>query len=72
MLTENELLNYLTNFIISEDVFNINIKCENIDMLKRYYDSAYKTASVLVIEDEYVGITFDNLEKINTLIKKIS
>ncbi len=70
MLTENELLNYLTNFIISEDVFNINIKCENIDVLKRYYDSAYKAASVLVIEDEYVGITFDNLEKINTLIKK--
>ena len=70
MQTEIELLNYLTNFIISKEIFNINIKPRNIDILKRYYDAAYKKAAILVMDDEYVGITFDNLEKINTLIKK--
>ena len=70
MKTEIELLNYLKNFIISKEIFNINIKPCNIDILKRYYDDNYKKASILVMEDEYVGITFDNLEKINTLIKK--
>ena len=70
MKTEIELLNYLKNFIISKETFNINIKPCNIDILKRYYDDKYKKASILVMDDEYVGITFDNLEKINTLIKK--
>lgn len=70
MKTEIELLNYLKKFIISKEIFNINIKPNNIDILKRYYDDNYKKASILVMEDEYVGITFDNLEKINTLIKK--
>ena len=69
MKTEIELLNYLKKFIISKEIFNINIKPCNIDILKRYYDDNYKKASILVMEDEYVGITFDNLEKINTLIK---
>ena len=70
MQTEIELLNYLKNFIISKEIFNINIKPNNIDILKRYYYDNYKKASILVMDDEYVGITFDNLEKINTLIKK--
>ncbi len=70
MKTEIELLNYLKKFIISKEIFNINIKPNNIDILKRYYDDNYKKASILVMDDEYVGITFDNLEKINTLIKK--
>lgn len=70
MKTEIELLNYLKKIIISKEIFNINIKPRNIDILKRYYDDNYKKASILVMEDEYVGITFDNLEKINTLIKK--
>ena len=70
MRTEIELLNYLKNFIISKEIFNINIKPCNIDILKRYYDDNYKKASILVMDDEYVGITFDNLEKINALIKK--
>ena len=72
MKTEIELLNYLKKFIISKEIFNINIKPCNIDILKRYYDDNYKKASILVMEDEYVGITFDNLDKINTLIKKVS
>ena len=70
MKTEIELLNYLKKFIISKEIFNINIKPCNIDILKRYYDDNYKKASILVMDDEYVGITFDNLDKINTLIKK--
>ena len=70
MQTEIELLDCLKNFIISKEIFSINIKPNNIDVLKRYYDDNYKKASILVMDDEYVGITFDNLEKINTLIKK--
>ena len=70
MQTEIELLDYLKNFIISKEIFSINIKPNNIDVLKRYYDDNYKKASILVMDDEYVCITFDNLEKINTLIKK--
>ena len=69
-ITIIKVLNYLKKFIISKEIFNINIKPRNIDILKRYYDDNYKKASILVMEDEYVGITFDNLEKINTLIKK--
>ena len=37
MKTEIELLNYLKKFIISKEIFNINIKPCNIDILKRYY-----------------------------------
>ena len=72
MKTEIELLNYLKNFIISKEIFNIDIKYEDLDILKKYYDNTYEKVSVLVMDDEYVGITFDNLEKINTLIKKVS
>ena len=49
MQTEIELLNYLKNFIISKEIFNINIKPNNIDILKRYYDDNYKKASILVM-----------------------
>lgn len=34
MKTEIELLNYLKKFIISKEIFNINIKPRNIDILK--------------------------------------
>lgn len=71
MQTEIELLNYLKNFIISKEIFNIDIKYEDLDILKKYYDNTYEKVSVLVMDDEYVGITFDNLDKINTLIKKL-
>ena len=64
--------NYLKNFIISKEIFNIDIKYEDLDILKKYYDNTYEKVSVLVMDDEYVGITFDNLDKINTLIKKVS
>ena len=70
MKTEIELLNYLKNFIISKEIFNINIKPNNIDILKRYYDDNYKKASILVMDDEYVGITFDNLDRINEFLNE--
>ena len=70
MQTEIELLNYLKNFIISKEIFNINIKHNNIDILKRYYDAAYKKAAILVMDDEYVGITFDNLDRINEFLNE--
>ena len=70
MQTEIELLNYLKKFIISKEIFNINIKPNNIDILKRYYDDNYKKASILVMDDEYVGITFDNLDRINEFLNE--
>lgn len=70
MQTEIELLDYLKNFIISKEIFSINIKPNNIDVLKRYYDDNYKKASILVMDDEYVGITFDNLDRINEFLNE--
>lgn len=69
-MSNKELISYLRSFAISKEIFNIKIKEGNIDILKRYYDDMYKKASILVMDDEYVGNTFDNLEKINILIKK--
>ena len=69
-MSNKELITYLRSFAISKEIFNIKIKEGNIDILKRYYDYMYKKASILVMDDEYVGNTFDNLEKINILIKK--
>ena len=37
MQTEIELLNYLKNFIISKEIFNINIKPNNIDINKNNF-----------------------------------
>ena len=59
-MSNKELISYLRSFAISKEIFNIKIKESNID----------KKASILVMDDEYVGNTFDNLEKINILIKK--
>ncbi len=69
-MSNKELISYLRSFTISKEIFNIKIKENNIDILKKYYDDMYKKASILVMDDEYVGNTFDNLEKINILIKK--
>ena len=70
MKTEIELLNYLKNFIISKEIFNIDIKYEDLDILKKYYDNTYEKVSVLVMDDEYVGITFDNLDRINEFLNE--
>ena len=54
---------------------NHHMKTNNSDniqyatILKRYYKDSHEKALRLVTDDEYVGITFDNLYKIKNLIK---
>mgnify|MGYP001419046360 CR=1 FL=1 len=69
IVRENNVNSYLKNFDITKDDFN-SLFINNKDELTRYYGEAYNRAVTKVMDDEYVGITFDNLEKINTLIKK--
>ena len=69
-MSNKELISYLKSFVISKEIFNAKVRENNVDILKKYYDAMYKKASILVMDDEYVGNTFDNLEKINILIKK--
>ena len=42
----------------------------NKDELTRYYDEAYNRAVTKVMDDEYVGITFDNLDRINEFLNE--
>lgn len=69
-MSRKELISYLKNFDISKDVFCANINSNNAHVLKRYYDSAYKKAAMLVTDDEYVGRSFDNLAEINNVLIK--
>lgn len=69
MQNKKILISYLENFIISKESFDIDINKEDINILKRYYKDSYDKALRLVTDDEYVGITFDNLYKIKNLIK---
>lgn len=69
MKNKKILISYLENFIISKESFDIDINKEDINILKRYYKDSYDKALRLVTDDEYVGITFDNLYKIKNLIK---
>lgn len=78
-LYESSLEEYLKSYIISREVFDVTkVKSEYDNMLlKRFYDEAKENADRLVIEDELVGITYDNLDIIeqtlnkNKLVKKI-
>ena len=70
IVRENNVNSYLKNFDITKDDFN-SLFINNKDELARYYDEAYNRAVTKVMDDEYVGITFDNLEKINTAQKII-
>ena len=62
-LYESSLEEYLKSYIISSEVFDVTkVKSEYDNMLlKRFYDEAKENADRLVIEDEFVGITYDNL-----------
>ena len=53
-------------------LFNISMVKNSSDrvVMKRYYDSKLKHANVLVTDDEFVGITYKNLETINDLLKE--
>lgn len=78
-LYESSLEEYLKSYIISREVFDVTkVKSEYDNMLlKRFYDEAKENADRLVIEDELVGITYDNLDIIeqtlnkNKLVKKM-
>lgn len=69
MKNKKAIINYLENFIISKELFDIDIDKEDISILKRYYKDSHEKALRIVTDDEYVGITFDNLYKIKNLIK---
>lgn len=78
-LYESSLEEYLKSYIISCEVFDsTSVKTEYDNMLlKRFYDEAKENANRLVLEDELVGITYDNLDIIeqtlnkNKLVKKM-
>lgn len=71
-INDNELLNYLKNFDIARDLFDKSVVKSNNDraLIKRYYDSKRENADRLVIEDEFVGITYKNLDTIDNLLEE--
>lgn len=71
-ISDNELLNYLKNFDIARDLFDKSVVKSNNDraLIKRYYDSKRENADRLVIEDEFVGITYKNLDTIDNLLEE--
>ena len=58
----------LNNFNIAKDDFSILVSNLNNEELLKYYLMKKAYADVLVIEGEYVGKTYDNLEKIEKKI----
>lgn len=74
VLKVNSLDAYLNNYVISKEIFNYDDPLDDSkrNILLRYYDDSKEKADRLVIEDEFVGITYDNLDIIkNKLIKKM-
>ena len=71
-VNENVLLDYLKNFDIARDLFDKSVVKSNNDraLIKRYYDSKRENADRLVIEDEFVGITYKNLDTIDNLLEE--
>ncbi len=63
---------YLINFNIAKELFDRSIVKTDQDkaLLIRYYDNSLERANRLVIDDEYVGITYDNLDIINSIINE--
>ena len=58
----------LNNYNIAKDDFSILVSNLNNEDLLKYYLMKKAYADVLVIEGEYVGKTYDNLEKIEKKI----
>ena len=69
IVRENNVNSYLKNFDITKDDFN-SLFINNKDELIRYYDEAYNRAVTKVMDDEYVVITFDNLDRINEFLNE--
>ena len=68
----SNLEDYLLNFNIAKEIFDSTLVKTIHDkaLLIKYYDSSLKKANTLVTDDEYVGITYDNLEIIDNIINE--
>lgn len=71
-INDNALLEYLANFDIARELFDVSMVKNVHDkvVMKKYYDSKLKHANVLVTDDEFVGITYNNLETISDLLEE--
>ncbi len=69
VIRENNVSSYLSEFNIAKDDFN-PLFITNKEELRRYYDEEYNHAVTLVIDDEYVGKTFDNLDIIKEVLEE--
>ena len=69
IVRENKINTYLSNFDIAKDVFN-PLFITDIEALREYYEDQYNRALTKVTDDEYVGITFDNLDKIKEFLEE--
>lgn len=69
-LYDSALEEYLKQYNISKDVFcgkSVSTVHDRI-ILKKYYDSEFERAMTLLMDDEVVGITFDNIEIIEQIL----
>ena len=69
----NESLeNYLLNYDIAHDVFDEKVINTDGDKfrVRKYYDNALEKAQRLVLDSEFVGITFTNLSNIDKVLRK--
>lgn len=66
------LEDYLLNFNIAKEIFDSTLvkTIQDKALLIKYYDSSLKKANTLVTDDEFVGITYDNLEIIDNIINE--
>ncbi len=71
-IEEKSLLDYLKNFDIARDLFDKTVVRSNNDraIIERYCDSKREHANLLVMEDEFVGITYKNLDTIDNLLEE--
>lgn len=66
----NTLSNYLINYDIRKQEFDFSPKNEELKALKQYHDDKLEFASRMVLEGEFVGDTFNNLDKITLVLHR--
>ena len=69
IVRENKINTYLNSFDITKDDFNPLFITDKKE-LRSYYDDQYNRALTKVTDDEYVGITFDNLDTIKEVLEE--
>lgn len=71
-LSNRCLETYLKKFEISKELFFEEMvkTMEDVNLLEKYYVKNCNKASRLVMDDEYVGITFDNLDVMSKVIRQ--